>query len=95
MQSKKNKQLQKLNEGDELDGWTLTNIQPERVSLEKGTEVKQLELMVKGSPVKIDANHKSDNEKKDVVEAVSPTKKEKDTDQNTQTSPITSTKPDN
>jgi hypothetical protein len=61
LQSQREKKLQKLHQGDELDGWTLTDIQPAWVSLKKGAEIKQLDLTVKGSPPATDTKRKKNN----------------------------------
>ena len=46
IETKNGKKIHRLREGEELDGWTLTDVQPARVSLKKGSEVKELELAV-------------------------------------------------
>jgi type II secretory pathway component PulC len=54
VQMEKNKETQKLSEGDDIDGWIITNIQPYMVSLEKGARTRQLELMFKASPQQVE-----------------------------------------
>lgn len=44
------KKTERLQEGEILDDWILTKIEPTRVSLKKGEEEKILELTVKPSP---------------------------------------------
>jgi hypothetical protein len=65
LQSGRNDKLQKLNQGDEIDGWILTDIQRAQVSLEKGGEIKLLELAVKNSPVQTNAKQDTKNETKE------------------------------
>lgn len=46
IETRNGKKIHRLREGEDLDGWTLTEVQPARVSLNKGGEVKDLELRV-------------------------------------------------
>jgi len=43
------KSLTRVSPGEEIDGWTLEDIQPRSVLLKKGSETKNLELEVKAS----------------------------------------------
>jgi len=70
--SKKDNKLQKLNQGDELDGWTLIDIQPSQVSLKKGAAIKQLELTVKRSPQQPNARHEKNNQAPVIPKATLP-----------------------
>ena len=72
LKSKRNKRLQKLNEGDELNGWTLTDIQPAQVSLLKGTEIKLMDLEVKGFSQQTDAKRNMNNDETNVLKGVAP-----------------------
>ena len=50
LESGREKKLHKVSQGDELDGWTISNIAPNRISMQKGTETREMELAVKSSP---------------------------------------------
>ena len=95
LRSNKNNKLQKLNQGDELDGWTLTDVQPAQVSLTKGPLIRQLELMIKGSPMQANAIHETDLEKPEVVEIAPPIAVAEQGGANTQISAKAENKPDN
>ncbi|NKB39020.1 MAG: hypothetical protein GKR93_17955 [Gammaproteobacteria bacterium] len=58
LQSKNSKKLHKVFQGDDLNGWKVTAIEPRLVSLKRGGEVRKLELMVKTS--KYSANEMND-----------------------------------
>lgn len=95
LQSNRNNKLQKLNQGDELDGWTLTDVQPAQVSLTKGTEVMQLELVIKGSPKQANAMHATAIEKPEAVETAAPIAVAEQSGATTQLSPKEENKPAN
>ncbi len=63
LQSKKDRKLQKLHQGDELDGWMLKEIQPSEVFLTKGSKTRRLELMIKKSNPQADPDPVKDNKK--------------------------------
>jgi hypothetical protein len=50
LESARGKDLHKTSVGEIVNGWTLVAIDPEAVSLRKGSEVKRLELRIQGSP---------------------------------------------
>lgn len=48
IQNGKNKKPQKIQLGDTVGGWTLTDVRPRSVKLMRGNEVRNLELDIKG-----------------------------------------------
>lgn len=44
------RQLQKIMQGEEVNGWTLADVQPGYITLNMGDETMNIELEVKGSP---------------------------------------------
>lgn len=58
IQSGRNKTLQKVAQGEQLEGWTVSDIQAGKISLKRGSETRELELAVKGSPKQSNARNK-------------------------------------
>ncbi|MBI1733225.1 MAG: hypothetical protein HYR49_10745 [Gammaproteobacteria bacterium] len=50
LETARGKGVHKIAVGEAVNGWTLAEIQPEAVVLEKGSEVRTLELRIQGSP---------------------------------------------
>ena len=50
IETRSDKKIHRINEGEELNGWVLAEINPSQVSLKKGGEIKSLELIVAPSP---------------------------------------------
>ena len=65
---KKSNKLRKFDQGDELDGWTISDIQPTRVLLKKSNENRQLELAVKGSSQQSETNSKNNTQQTQTTE---------------------------
>lgn len=52
VQTGNDKKLHRLGPGENIDGWTITEIRNKEISLTKDSETKSLELLVKSSPAK-------------------------------------------
>lgn len=70
LESGREKKLHKVSQGDELDGWTIVDIAPNKISMQKGTETREMELAVKSSPKPTRGRAQSDKKNETKTQAV-------------------------